>query len=69
MASSSGCDVGLEDPRDWMVELGTGLQHWGLGKSGRGSFAVLKEHHLKSVNVRGLVRRESEFEVVAVGSS
>ena len=51
-----------------MVELGSGLQRWGLGKSGRASFGVLKEHHLKSVNVRGLARRGSECEVVVVGS-
>ena len=52
-----------------MVELGTCLQRWGLGKSGRASFGVLKEYRLKSVNVRGLVRRGSECEVVAVGLS
>ena len=43
-----------------MVELGTGLPRWEPGKSERASFEVLIEHHLKSGNGRGLVRRVSE---------
>ena len=45
---------------DWMAELGTGLPRWELGKSERASFGVLKQHHLKSVNGRVLVRKASE---------
>ena len=49
-----------------MVESRTGLPRWELGKSERASSGVLKEHHLMSVNGRGLVRRASECGGVVV---
>ena len=49
-----------------MVELGTGLPRWALGKSEHASSGALKEHHSMSVNGRGLVRRASECGGVVV---